>query len=58
MATSLIVLFVIKGFGIAMPYAIDAGAFALVLSLTVYIVISLMSPPPKLDPDVERVMDI
>lgn len=57
-ATSLLVLFVIKGFKIAMPYAIDAGAFTLVLSLTVFIIVSLMSPQPDLHPDVERVMDM
>lgn len=56
--SSLVVLFVIRIFGITLPYRIDAGAFTLVLSLTVFMVISFASPQPKLDPDVEHVMDM
>ncbi len=56
--SSLVVLFVIRIFGITLPYRIDAGAFTLILSLTVFMVISFASPPPKLDPDVEHVMDM
>ena len=56
--SSLVVLFVIRIFGISLPYRIDAGAFTLILSLTVFMVISFASPPPELDPDVEHVMDM
>ena len=56
--SSLMVLFVIKIFGINLPYRIDAGAFTLILSLTVFMVVSFASPQPKLDPDVEYVMDM
>lgn len=55
---SLVVNFVIKTFKIPMPYAIDAGAFALVVSLTLFIGISLFSKPPKLARDIDAVMSI
>ncbi len=57
-ASSLLVHFTIKWQHWGMPYAIDAGAFTLILSLTIFIVISLLSKQQKLDPDVERVMDL
>ena len=50
--------FSIKLFGITIPYGIDGGAIALLLSLTLFFGISLSSKPPKLDPDIERVMDL
>jgi len=56
--TSLAVNFIIKIFKIPVPYNIDVGALALFISLTLFIGISLLSDPPKLDPDVEAVMDI
>ena len=56
--SSLIINFVFKTFGIAMPYNIDVGAFSLVISLLLFTSISLLSPPPKLDKDVEAVMDL
>ena len=36
----------------------DAGALALIVSLTLFFGISLASKPPELDPDIEAVMDI
>jgi SSS family transporter len=57
-AASLVVNFGIKLFGIAIPFGIDSGAIALLVSLTLFFVISLCSPPPRLDPDIEAVMDI
>ena len=56
--SSLVVLFIIKIFGIQLPYSIDAGAFTLVLSLTIFMIISFASPQPELDPEVEYVMDM
>ena len=56
--SSLLVNFVVKIFKIPLPYNIDVGALSLVISLTLFIGISLASKPPKLDPDVEAVMDI
>ena len=56
-ASSLIINFVIKVSGIAIPYSIDAGAVALLVSLTLFLGISFLSPQPKLDPDIEAVLD-
>lgn len=56
--SSLVVNFVIKVGNIKMPYNIDVGAFALIVSLTLFISISFLSKPPKIDPDVEAVMDL
>jgi len=56
--TSLTVNFGIKLFEIAIPYSIDGGAIALLISLTVFFAISLASKPPKLDADIEAIMDL
>ena len=40
------------------PFGIHGGAIALLISLTLFFGISLFSPPPKLDPDIETVMEI
>ncbi len=55
--SSLLVNFCLKLFKIQLPYNIDTGAFSLIVSLCLFIGISLFSKPPKLDPDVEAVMD-
>ena len=44
--------------GRTIPYLMDGGALALIVSLTLFFGISLLSPPPKLDPDIEAVMDL
>lgn len=56
--SSLVVLFTIKMMKWTLPYSIDAGAFTLILSLTIFVGITLFSKAPKLDPAVERVMDM
>lgn len=56
--SSLLVLFTIKLMKWTLPYNIDAGAFTLILSLTIFVGVTLCSKPPKLDPAVERVMDM
>ncbi len=58
MAVGLVTIFTLKLGGINLPYHIDGGAVALVLSLTVFFGISLLSKPPKLDPDIEKVMEL
>ena len=40
------------------PYGIDGGAISLLVSLTLFFGISLASPKPQLDPEIEAVMDI
>lgn len=56
--SSLVINFTVKVGKISMPYNIDVGAFALVVSLTLFISISMMSTPKEIDPDVEAVMDL
>lgn len=55
---SLCVNFFVKIYKVSIPYGIDVGALSLVISLTLFIGISLFSKAPKLDPDVEAVMDM
>lgn len=55
---SLCVNFFVKIYKVSIPYGIDVGALSLVISLTLFIGISLFSKAPKLDPDVEAVMDL
>jgi Na+/proline symporter len=56
--TSLIVNFGIEVFGLAIPYGITGGFVALLLSTTLFFGISLASPSPTIDPDIEAVMDL
>jgi Na+/proline symporter len=44
--------------GFAIPWGIDGGAIALLISLTLFFGISLCSKPPRIDADVEAVMDM
>ncbi|MEL6122336.1 MAG: sodium/proline symporter [Bacteroidota bacterium] len=55
---SLVIHLVIKAMSWNLPYRIDAGAFTLILSLTIFISMSLLSAPPRLDKEVEYVMDM
>ena len=55
---SLVVNFAIKQVPITVPYGIDGGAVALLVSLTLFFGISLAQPKPELDPEIEAVMDI
>jgi SSS family transporter len=49
---------VLEKLGSTLPYGIDGSAMALLVSSTLFFVISLASKPPKLDPVVEAVMEI
>ena len=57
-ASSLLFNFSVEIFDLTMPYGINGGAVALLMSLTLFFGISLASPPPSLDPDIEAVMDL
>jgi SSS family transporter len=57
-ASSLVVNFAIEVFDIHIPGGIHGGAVSMLVSLTLFFGISLLSKPPRLDPDVEAVMDI
>jgi len=56
-ASSLIINFGLKYSNIQVPYAIDSGAIALLVSLTLFLTISFLSPAPELDSDIEAVLD-
>ena len=56
--TSLAINFGVKAAGLAMPFNIDVGAISLAVSLTLFIGISSLSAPPRLDPDIEAIMDL
>ena len=58
MVSSLAINLGIKLLKIQIPFRIDAGAIALLVSLTLFFGISLLSKPPKLNPEVDRVMDL
>ncbi|MHC5087696.1 MAG: sodium:solute symporter family transporter [Planctomycetota bacterium] len=47
-----------KSAGFSVPFSVNTGAIALLVSLTLFFGISLLSKPPKLDADIEAVMDI
>jgi sodium/proline symporter len=62
MITSLVIIF---GFEFAtkyaeyhIPYAMNSGAIALMVSLTVFFGVSLASNPPEIDEDIAAVMDL
>ena len=56
--SSLIVHFSFKVMNWHLPYRIDIGAFTLIFSLTIFVLLSFLTPQQKLDPAVERVMDM
>ncbi len=56
--SGLLVNFIVKIGGISVPFGIDVGALSMIISLTLFVGISLFSRPPKLAPDVEAVMDM
>lgn len=55
---SLILNFTFEVFDIALPGGIHGGSVALLASIILYIVISLASKPPDLDPKVRAVMSV
>jgi Na+/proline symporter len=56
--SSLLINFGVKVFGVSMPYGIDAGAVALLVSLTLFFGISLARKPPQIDPDIAAAMEL
>lgn len=57
-ASSLAVNFGVRITGVSMPYGVDVGAASLVVSLTLFLGVSLLSAPDELDADVEAVMEM
>jgi SSS family transporter len=56
--SSLMINFGIKLLNVSVPYGIDGGFIALVVSLTLFFGISFLSEPQKLPPDIEAAMDL
>jgi Na+/proline symporter len=56
--SSLAVNFIIEIADIAVPHGIHSGAIALILSLTLFFGISLLSPPKKLPEAVDTILDL
>ncbi|GIW82362.1 MAG: proline permease [Gemmatales bacterium] len=57
-ATSLIVNFSLELFGVRIPFGIDKGAAALLISLTLFFTLSLAAPPKPIARDIETAMDV
>lgn len=56
--SSLVINFGLKLFEIELPHQFHGGAFSLLVSLTLFFVISIVSPPPKIAADIDAVMDL
>ena len=56
--SSLAVNFGLKVGKVSMPYNFDVGAFSLIVSLVLFLSISFLGTPQKIDTDVEAVMDM
>lgn len=55
---SLVLNIGLQVFSVTLPHLFYNGALALLASLTVFYVVSIASPPPKLDPDIETAIDL
>ena len=55
---SLVMNFVLKLKDIELPHGFHGGALSLLVSLTLFFVISTVSPQQRIDKDVEAVMDL
>ncbi len=56
--TSLVINFSVELLNVSLPHNIHGGTLALLASLLLFFGISLASPAPKLDPDVEALLDL
>ena len=54
----LVINFAIEFWGIQLPHGFQVGALAMLVSLLLFFVISFCSKPPRIDPDIEAVMDM
>ena len=50
--------FGLRGFNVTLPYGFHGGALSLLVSLTVFYIVSFLTPLPKLPKDMETVMDL
>lgn len=58
MAVSLTLIFFLQLGNINIPYGIDKGAIAMLVSLALFFSISFFSKPPKIDPYIDEIMDL
>jgi Na+/proline symporter len=58
MASSLLINFLIEISDVAIPYGMPGGFLALASSMTIFIVVSLMTPPGILKPDIRAAMEL
>jgi len=56
--SALIINFGVQLAGIALPYGVSGGLLSFVVSLFLFLSVSLITKPPVLDRDIDRVMDI
>ncbi len=57
-SAGLIINFAIKLFEVKLPYAFDGGAFSLLVALTIFYVVSILTPQKPLPADIEAVMEL
>ena len=55
---SLLMNFGLKLFDIQLPHGFHGGAFSLLVSLTLFFMVSMLSPRQSIAPDIEAVMDL
>lgn len=56
--SSLLINFVIRVGNITLPHGLQVGALSMLVSLVLFFGISFCSKPPKLDPDIEALMEM
>ncbi|MEM8679251.1 MAG: sodium/proline symporter [Planctomycetota bacterium] len=55
---SLVINFSVEVFGIKLPHGFHVGALAMLVSLLLFFLISYCSKPPRIDPEIEAVMEL
>jgi len=55
--TGLIIDFSFEMFGLGLPYGMSGRLFALLISMILFVIVSLMDRPGVIAKDIERVMD-
>jgi len=56
--TSLVLNFAVEIFSIRLPFGVSGPFLAIVTSMTLFVVISLLEPQPELDPDIDRILNL
>ena len=57
-SSSLLINFTLKIFSIQIPYAIDVGALSLIVSMLLFVTVSLASKQPEIDGRIEAAMNL